>query len=380
LANSKRDYYEILGVSREATAQEVKKSYRRLARDHHPDANPDDPSAEERFKELTEAYEVLSNAEARRAYDTYGHQVPRGSGGGQPGGDPFGGVQDIFEAFFGDGFRGSSMFGEGFGGASRGPARGRNSEADIEIDLAEAAFGVEREVNSQTIKNCSVCEGSGGKETHLCHTCGGAGAVRTVRDTMLGQMVSQSACPDCRGAGRIVDVPCDECRGSGKLSKIVSRRVAVPAGIEDGMRLRVSGAGHDGESGSPPGDLYINLKVKEHPELMRDGEDLIHRMKVNFVQATLGTEFRVPTLDGDSPVMVEPGTQPGATVRLRGEGMPRIRGRGRGDIKVVVDVMMPTRITAEQRELLEKFEQISGEETYNGGGASFFERLRGVFR
>ncbi len=377
--NPKRDYYEILGVSREATAQEVKKAYRRLARDHHPDANPDDTNAEERFKELTEAYEVLSNTEARRAYDTYGHQVPRG--GGQPGGDPFGGVQDIFEAFFGDGFRGSSVFGDAFGGgASRGPARGRNAEVDIEVELAEAAFGVEREVNVQVVKNCAVCDGSGGKETHLCGMCGGAGAVRTVRDTLLGQMVSQSACPDCRGAGRVVDVPCDECRGSGKVSKVVSRRVAVPAGIEDGMRLRVSGAGHDGESGAPPGDLYINVGVKEHPELMRDGEDLIHRMKVNFVQAALGAEFRVPTLEGGSPVAVEPGTQPGATIRLRGEGMPRIRGRGRGDIKVVVDVMMPTRLTLEQRELLEKFEQMSGEETYNGGGASFFERLRGVFR
>jgi molecular chaperone DnaJ len=377
--NSKRDYYEILGVSRDASAQEVKKAYRRLARDHHPDANPNDANAEERFKELTEAYEVLSNAEARRAYDTYGHQVPRG-GGGQPGGDPFGGVQDIFEAFFGDGFRGSSVFGEGFGGASRGPARGRNAEADIEIDLREAAFGVEREVKAQVVKNCSVCHGSGGKKTHLCQTCGGAGAVRTVRDTLLGQMVSQSACPDCRGSGRIVEVPCDECRGSGTVSRIVSRKVAVPAGIEDGMRLRVSGAGHDGESGAPPGDLYINIKVKEHPELMRDGEDLIHRMKVNFVQATLGTELRVPTLEGDAQVTIEAGTQPGATVKLRGEGMPRIRGRGRGDLKVVVDVMMPTQLSAEQRELLEKFEQLSGDETYNGGGASFFERLRGVFR
>lgn len=381
MANTKRDYYEILGVSREATEQEVKKAYRRLARDHHPDANPDDSNAEERFKELTEAYEVLSNAEARRAYDTYGHQVPRGSAGGQPGGDPFGGVQDIFEAFFGDRFGGSSVFGEGFGGgASRGPARGRNAEADIEVELAEAAFGVEREVNAQIVKNCAVCSGLGGKETHLCGMCGGAGIVRTVRDTLLGQMVSQQACPDCRGAGRVVDVPCDECRGSGKVSKIVSRRVAVPAGIEDGMRLRVSGGGHDGESGSPPGDLYINIKVKEHPELMRDGEDLIHRMKVNFIQAALGAEVEVPTLEGHSSVSVEPGTQPGAAIRLRGDGMPRIRGRGRGDIKVVVDVMMPTRLSPEQRELLEKFEQISGEETYNGGGASFFERLRGVFR
>jgi molecular chaperone DnaJ len=374
---TKRDYYEILGVSREASEAEIKKSYRRLARDHHPDANPGDHGAEERFKELTEAYEVLSNAESRRAYDTYGHQVPRGAAGGYPGGDPFGGFQDIFEAFFGDRSFGGSFFGTT---ATRGPSRGADVEIEVEVALREAAFGVDREVRVQTVKNCQVCGGIGGTESHTCPTCGGAGAVRTVRESFLGQMVSTQTCSTCSGRGRVIDVSCDNCRGSGRISEVEERRLRVPAGIEDGMRLRVPGGGHAGEPGAPSGDLYVTVRVQEDPELMRDGEDLVHRMRVSFVEAALGTEAEVPTLEGKTPVRVEPGTQPGATLVLRGEGMPRIRRRGRGDLKVVVDVMVPTRLTGEQRELLEKFEAVSGEETYNGSGGSFFDRLRGVFR
>ena len=374
----KRDYYEVLGVSREASEAEIKKSYRRLARSHHPDANPGDPDAEERFKELTEAHEVLSNPEARRAYDTYGHQVPRGAGaGGYPGGDPFGGFQDIFDAFFGDRFGGGSFFGAS---TRQSPSRGSDAEVEVEVSLREAAFGVDREINAQVVGNCGVCDGVGGTESHVCGTCGGAGAVRTVRESILGQMVTTQACSSCGGRGRIIDVYCDNCRGSGKVSEVQTRRLRVPEGIESGMRLRVSGGGHAGDPGAPAGDLYVRVKVKEDPELMRDGEDLIHRMKVSFIGAALGTEVEVPTLDGPTPVRVEPGTQPGTTLTLAGEGMPRIRRRGRGDLKVVVDVMVPTRLTNEQRELLERFEAVSGEETYNGGGGSFFDRLRGVFR
>lgn len=204
--------------------------------------------------------------------------------------------------------------------------------------------------------------------------------VRTVRESILGQMVTTQVCSTCGGQGRIIDVYCDNCRGSGKVSEVQTRRLRVPEGIEDGMRLRISGAGHAGDSGAPAGDLYVRVRVKEDPELMRDGEDLIHRMKVSFVGAALGTEVEVPTLDGPTPVRIEPGTQPGTTLTLEGEGMPRIRRRGRGDLKVVVDVMVPTRLTGEQRDLLERFEAVSGEETYNGGGGSFFDRLRGVFR
>lgn len=373
---TKRDYYEVLGVSREASEGEIKKAYRRLARDHHPDANPNDHGAEERFKELTEAYEVLSNAESRRAYDTYGHQVPRGGGGAYPGGDPFGGFQDIFEAFFGDRFGGGSFFDAG----GRGPTRGADAQVEVEVDLREAAFGADREIKVQTVKNCSVCEGVGGTESHVCGTCGGAGAVRTVRQSLLGQMVTTQACSACDGRGRVIDVYCDNCRGSGRVSEVETRTLRIPPGIEEGMKLRISGGGHAGEPGAPSGDLYVVVKVKEDPELMRDGEDLIHRMRVNVVEAALGTDVEVPTLNGGSEVRIEPGTQPGATLRLRGEGMPRLRGRGRGDLKVVVDVMVPTRLTAEQRELLEKFGAMSGEETYNGTGGTFFDRLRGVFR
>ncbi|MCA1688064.1 MAG: molecular chaperone DnaJ, partial [Actinobacteria bacterium] len=369
---TKRDYYEILGVSRGASEAEIKKAYRRLARDHHPDVNAHDGGAEERFKELTEAYEVLSNPESRRAYDTYGHQIPRGAAGGYPGGDPFGGFQDIFEAFFGD--RG---FGGSFFGTTRGPSRGADVEVEVEITLREAAYGADREVNVQTVKNCQVCDGVGGTESHKCSTCGGVGAVRTVREGILGQMVSTQTCSTCGGRGRIVDVSCDNCRGSGRVSEVEERRLRIPEGIESGMRLRVMGVGHAGELGAPPGDLYVTVVVEEDPELIRDGEDLVHRMRISFIEAALGAEAEVPTLDGTVSVRIEPGTQPGTTLRLRGEGMPRMRRRGRGDLKVVVDVMVPTRLTGEQRELLEKFEAVSGEETYNGGGSSFFDRLRG---
>jgi molecular chaperone DnaJ len=376
---TKRDYYEVLGLPREASEAEIKKAYRRLARDHHPDANPDDSGAEERFKELTEAYEVLSNPESRRAYDTYGHQIPRAGAGTRGAADPFGGFQDIFETFFGDRFGGPS--GGSFFGGSRAPSRGSDTEVEVEVTLREAASGVEREVNVQTVKECSVCGGVGGTSTRQCGTCGGMGAVRSVRESFFGQMVSTQTCPTCSGSGRIIEVLCENCQGSGRVAELATHSIRIPAGIEDGMRIRVAGAGNIGEKGAPPGDLYIRVRVGEDLELIRDGDDLIHRMRINFVEASLGTEVEVPTLEGTTEVRIEPGTQPGATLTLRGEGMPRLKRRGRGDLKVLVDVMVPTRLSAEQRELLKRFEASSGEETYgNGGGESFFDRLRGVFR
>ena len=205
--------------------------------------------------------------------------------------------------------------------------------------------------------------------------------MRTVRQSLLGQMVSTQSCPGCAGSGRIVVVECENCRGSGRVSEVTTRGIQVPAGVEDGMRIRHSGAGHAGERGAPPGDLYVRVRVEEDPELMRDGDDLVHRMRINFVEAALGAEVEVPTLEGAAEVRIEPGTQPGTTLTLRGVGMPRLRRRGRGDLKVVVDVMVPTRLTGEQRELLRRFEAASGEETYeDDGGDSFFDRLRSVFR
>jgi molecular chaperone DnaJ len=376
---TKRDYYEVLGLPREASEAEIKKAYRRLARDHHPDANPDDSGAEERFKELTEAYEVLSNPESRRAYDTYGHQIPRAGAGTRGAADPFGGFQDIFETFFGDRFGGPS--GGSFFGGSRAPSRGSDTEVEVEVILREAASGVGREVKVQTVKECSVCGGVGGTSTRQCGTCGGMGAVRSVRESFFGQMVSTQTCPTCSGSGRSIEVLCENCQGSGRVAELATHSIRIPAGIEDGMRIRVAGAGNIGERGAPSGDLYITVRVGEDPELIRDGDDLIHRMRINFVEASLGTEVEVPTLEGTTEVRIEPGTQPGATLTLRGEGMPRLKRRGRGDLKVLVDVMVPTRLSAEQRELLNRFEASSGEETYgNGGGESFFDRLRGVFR
>jgi len=376
---TKRDYYEVLGLPRDASEAEIKKAYRRLARDHHPDANPDDSGAEERFKELTEAYEVLSNPESRRAYDTYGHQIPRAGAGTRGAADPFGGFQDIFETFFGDRFGGPS--GGSFFGGSRAPSRGSDTEVEVEVTLREAASGVEREVKIQTVKECSVCGGVGGTSTRQCGTCGGMGAVRSVRESFFGQMVSTQTCSTCSGSGRIIEVLCENCQGSGRVAELATHSIRIPAGIEDKMRIRVAGAGNIGERGAPSGDLYIRVRVGEDPELIRDGDDLIHRMRINFVEASLGTEVEVPTLEGTTEVRIEPGTQPGATLTLRGEGMPRLKRRGRGDLKVLVDVMVPTRLSAEQRELLKRFEASSGEETYgNGGGESFFDRLRGVFR
>ena len=376
---TKRDYYEVLGLPREASEAEIKKAYRRLARDHHPDANPDDSGAEERFKELTEAYEVLSNPESRRAYDTYGHQIPRAGAGTRGAADPFGGFQDIFETFFGDRFGGPS--GGSFFGGSRAPSRGSDTEVEVEVTLREAASGIEREVKVQTVKECSVCGGVGGTSTRQCGTCGGMGAVRSVRESFFGQMVSTQTCPTCSGSGRIIEVLCENCQGSGRVAELATHSIRIPAGIEDGMRIRVAGAGNIGERGAPSGDLYIRVRVGEDLELIRDGDDLIHRMRINFVEASLGTEVEVPTLEGTTEVRIESGTQPGATLTLRGEGMPRLKRRGRGDLKVLVDVMVPTRLSAEQRELLKRFEASSGEETYgNGGGESFFDRLRGVFR
>lgn len=379
MTEQKRDYYEVLGVSKDASEEELKKAYRKLAHKHHPDANPDDPEAENRFKEINEAYEVLSNPESRRAYDTYGHRVPHGSGGGggDPfGGEPFGGFQDIFEAFFGERFGGGSFFGGG-GGRAR---RGGDAEAEVEISLREAASGASREIRVQTVKNCEVCNGVGGTEYHNCGTCGGAGMVRNVRQSLLGQMVSTEPCSACSGRGVIVEEACEECRGSGRVSEVETKNIEVPAGVEDGMRLRLSGAGHAGDSGAPAGDLYVHIGVEEDPELMRDGQDLVYRTSVSFVEAALGTEAKIPTLDGSKRIRIEPGTQPGTTLSLRGEGMPHLRRRGQGDLKVLVDVMVPTSLTGEQRELLEKFETMSGEETYNGDRSSFFERLRSVFR
>ena len=376
---TKRDYYEVLGLPREASEAEIKKAYRRLARDHHPDANPDDSGAEERFKELTEAYEVLSNPESRRAYDTYGHQIPRAGAGTRGAADPFGGFQDIFETFFGDRFGGPS--GGSFFGGSRAPSRGSDTEVEVEVTLREAASGVEREVKAQTVKECSVCGGVGGTSTRQCGTCGGMGAVRSVRESFFGQMVSTQTCPTCSGNGRSIEVLCENCQGSGRVAELAMHSIRIPAGIENGMRIRVAGAGNIGERGAPSGDLYIRVRVGEDPELIRDGDDLIHRVRINFIEASLGTEVEVPTLEGTTEVRIEPGTQPGATLTLRGEGMPRLKRRGRGDLKVLVDVMVPTRLSAEQRELLNRFEASSGEETYgNGGGESFFDRLRGVFR
>ncbi|HKP89703.1 MAG TPA: molecular chaperone DnaJ [Thermoleophilaceae bacterium] len=346
----KRDYYETLGVSRDADEREIKRSFRKLARELHPDVNQHDPDAEEKFKEAAEAYEVLTDAERRSVYDRYGHEGLQSSGF-HSNFQGFGSFADIFDAFFGGA---ESVFGGGMRGAAM---QGGDVAVAVEIDLAQAATGASVEVEYDLVDRCEHCHGNGaepGTPIETCQRCGGSGRLQAVTRTAFGQMVRQTACDRCGGDGRVPQTPCKVCRGSGQEVTTRTLNVDIPAGIEDGQRLRVTGRGHAGERGGPAGDLYVVVRVQEDERFLRDAEDLITVVDVPAPLAALGTTIQVPTLDGDVPVEVPSGTQPGETITLRGRGMPPL-GRGRtGDLRVVVNVAIPRRLTAEQRDLLEK--------------------------
>jgi molecular chaperone DnaJ len=348
-----RDYYEVLGVPRGADEAQVKKAFRRLARELHPDVNTSDPQAEEKFKEAAEAYEVLSDAERRRTYDAYGHDGLR-TGGYAPNFEGFGSLSDLFGAFFGGGgFEGA--FG---GGRGRGGARaGADVAAAVTIDLAEAARGVQVEVDYEVAARCEHCHGNGaepGTPIVTCPRCQGAGQLQAVSRTAFGQMVRTAVCDVCGGDGRVPEQPCGVCDGHGMVAAERTVAVDVPAGIADGQRIRIGGRGHAGEQGGPSGDLYVLVRVREDERFLRDGTDLVTVLDVPVALAALGTTLDVPTLDGDVPVEVRAGTQPGETIVLRGRGLPPI-GRGRtGDLRVVVNVSVPRRLTRRQRELLEE--------------------------
>jgi len=346
-----RDYYEVLGVGRDADESQVKKAFRRLARELHPDVNAHDPEAESKFKEAAEAYEVLSDAERRRMYDAYGHEGLR-TGGYQPDFEGFGSITDLFSAFFGSG-----GFESAFGGSRGGAMQGGDVAVAAQIDLAEAAHGRRMEVAYDATVLCETCRGNGaepGTPIVTCPTCRGAGQVQRVTRTRLGQLVRTAACDTCGGDGRIAESPCQTCGGRGMEVRRQRLEVDVPAGISDGQRIRVSGRGHAGERGGPDGDLYVVVRVREDERFVRDAEDLVTVVDVPAPLAALGTTIDVPTLDGDVPVDVPAGTQPGETILLRGRGMPRL-GRGRtGDLRVVVNVAIPRRLTSEQRDLLER--------------------------
>jgi molecular chaperone DnaJ len=368
----KRDYYEVLGVPLDAAEAEVKKAFRRLARELHPDVNPS-PEAADSFREAAEAYEVLSDADTRARYDRFGHSGVDGSALHTDQFMDFGSLSDLLGAFFGD-----DIFG---GGMRRRPQRGGDAAASVEIEFAEAAFGITRNVDVEVVVPCDRCEGSGaepGTAPERCETCNGQGGVQRVSQTALGQFVQTSACPSCRGAGVTIDTPCTQCSGHGRRPERRTVEVGIPAGIMDGQRLQMRGRGHEGERGAPAGDLYVGVRVRPDARFERDGNDTVSILDVPFTRAALGTTVTVETLDGPQEVELKPGLQPGEVIVLRARGVPVLNGRGRGDHRLHVNVLVPRRLTDEQRRLLAEFEAGVGEETYRADD-SFMGRIRSAF-
>jgi molecular chaperone DnaJ len=367
-----RDYYEVLGVERSASEAEIKKAFRQLARTLHPDVNKHDPDAEEQFKEAAEAYEVLSDAERRAVYDRYGQDGLR-SGGFAPNFGDFSNLSDIFEAFFGSG----DPFGSVFRQSRSGPARGDDIAATVELSLEEVVHGATREVGFDALVRCPTCHGNGaepGTPIVTCPVCGGAGELQSVARTAFGQLVRSRACDHCAGDGRIAEQPCEDCEGEGRLLEYRELTVDVPAGIADAQRIRLSGRGHAGARGGPNGDLYVFVSVLPDARFERHGEDLVTRLDVAFTDAALGATVPVPTLDGGHELKLEAGTQPSTVKRLRGLGLPSLRGRRRGDLHVVVNVMVPRNLSEEQRGLLKRFA-----DSANGGNYEIEEDAPGLF-
>jgi molecular chaperone DnaJ len=365
-----RDPYEVLGVRRDASEQEIKKAFRRLARELHPDVNAHDPKAEDKFKEAAEAYEILSDAERRATYDRYGHEGLR-SGGFSPSFDAFGSISDLFDAFFGSGF-----------GARSGPAAGGDVAVSVEIDLLEAASGRDVEVSYDAVEVCGRCHGNGaqpGTPIETCKRCGGAGQLQAVTRTPFGQMVRTVVCDTCHGDGRLPSRPCHECRGRGRRAARQRVTVEIPAGIADGQRIRLGGRGHAGEAGAAPGDLYVLVRVRPDERFLREGDDLITALSVPAPLAALGGAMQAPSLDGPLEVQVPAGSQPGEIVTIRGEGMPQLRRGRRGDLRVVLDVVVPRRLTDEQRELLQRLYATLTEENLRSD-ESVLSKLRRALR
>ena len=376
----KRDYYEVLGVEKSASTDDIKKAYRKKALQYHPDRNPGDKEAEAKFKECNEAYEVLSNDEKRSRYDQYGfaggdpHFNPKaGFGGG------FGGFGSAFSGF-------GDIFGDLFGGGSRrspnGPRQGENVGARLELTFEEAAFGAEKEVPVTRIEACAKCSGTGsaaGSAPETCPTCRGTGSVRTTQNFMGMTMQSTTACPKCGGTGKIIKDPCPTCRGKGKVRRSTKIRVQIPAGVDDGQTVRVRGEGCTGSNGGPSGDLLVEVSIRSHPFFQRDGANVLCELPITFTQAALGAELEVPTLDGKVRYTIPEGTQTGTVFRLRGKGIPFVHSKTRGDQLVTVVVETPTKLSREQKELLRRF----GESTRDAGvqpkNARFFEKLKQYF-
>src|SRR4051794_7978564 len=371
----KRDAYEILGVGRDADEREIKKAFRSMARELHPDVNQDDPEAEEKFKELAEAQEVLLDSEKRAVYDRYGWEG-LDSRGFAPSFQGFGSFADIFDAFFG----GSDPFGFGRGG--RMAVHGGDVAVSVEVSLAEAARGAERTIEYEAVETCERCSGRGaepGTGVDTCRRCGGTGELRAVSRTAFGQLVRSAACDACGGTGEIVRDPCHDCQGRGRRASRRTLTMDVPAGISDDQRIRLTGRGHAGENGGPPGDLYVLVSGADDERFVRDGSDLVSVVDLSVSQAALGTHITVPTLDGDEQIEVPAGTQPGTIVTLRGHGMPTL-GRGRrGDQRVVLNVIVPRNLKPDQRQLLTRFDESLTDDNLHEP-ESVLKRLRRAFR
>jgi molecular chaperone DnaJ len=377
VAASKRDYYEVLGVGRDASAEQIKKAFRTLARKYHPDLNKES-DAEAKFKELNEAYEVLSDSDKRAVYDRFGHA---GLGGAAGGFDPFAGAgfggdifSTIFDAFVGQGVRG--------GGASqRTGIRGADLRYHLTLEFEEAIFGAEKEIRFERLEECLTCGGSGaepGTDPIRCPKCNGQGEIRT--RAPIFNMLTVMTCDECGGTGKKIAVPCHDCRGAGRRRASRTVNVKIPAGVDDGAQIRLRGEGEGGARGGPPGDLFVTLSVKEHKLFQRNGNDIVLEMPLNIAQAALGAQLRVPTIDGETELEIPPGTQGGEVFRIRGKGAPFLRGSGRGDELVVTKIVVPTKLTDKQRDLLRQLSQEFGGEGDDDHDGGFFSKIRDALR
>ena len=378
MAEQKRDYYEVLGVSRGASEDEIKKAYKKMARKYHPDLNPGDKTAEEKFKEVNEAYEVLSDADKKARYDQYGHAGvdpnfgAGGFGGGFDGSFDFGDRGDIFGSFFGG----------GFGGGRRtnpnAPQRGESIRMSIAISFEEAAFGCEKAVTVERYETCDTCHGNGcapGTSPEVCPDCHGTGTVQVRRQTPMGVFATSSPCPKCGGKGRIIHQPCKDCRGSGMVRKKKTIQASIPAGIDNGQTISIRGQGNAGKNGGPAGDLLITIPVRPHELFRREGTSVLCEAPITFTQAVLGAELEIPTIDGKVKYTLPEGTQSGTTFRLKGKGIPSINGRGRGDQYVTVYIETPKNLNKEQKEALKKFAETMGESNYEEQ-KKFFKKFK----
>jgi molecular chaperone DnaJ len=378
MATAKRDYYEVLGLGRSASTDDIKRAFRQKARQYHPDVNKEE-GAEAQFKEISEAYEVLIDDDKRSAYDRFGHAAVSGTGGaGGPGFDPFqgfGSFSDIFETFFT-----AAASGGATGTRARRPQRGGHLLYRLSIEFEESIFGTEKEIEIPRLATCPKCDGSGaepGTDTTVCPQCNGRGETRRTQQSIFGQFVSVVPCDRCGGEGKIVATPCTECKGEGRIRETRKLAVKIPAGVDDGMQIRLSGEGEAGPKGAPPGDLLVELNVKPHKLFKRDDHDLLLDLNVNMAQAALGADIEVPVVDGGTAsVKVAAGTQSGKVVRVKGMGVPYLRGSGRGDLMVKINVQIPTTLTEEQKRLLRELAQTFGEASPGPQDKGLFGKIR----